>query len=296
MSQFHLRQPVYLFNSSRGCSRGFLWNTIQRNFIENFIRGRFSEVNFPWKRCCYLFSSFLFNSWPMRNRVGKTQTFGGTFFGGKKRKIPSFLPLFREKKKNPSFSPFSFHLRWKTFLHTKEESWSIPFSRKVSVEGEHARRITFLAWNLPSSTTNISQGGCCFSTTSPHRFVSKNSSSKNISQTKGTRFVSFFPLFSNYKSVKMFSRRNEEIIFRWRHASVFDTDVTALLRVAAHILTVTEFLGRFRFTTVLKSGQGLRWRSSRLVYNFVALLPLPSYLSNFVDTKDKFENDVLINQ
>lgn len=99
MSQFHLRQPVYLFNSSRGCSRGFLWNTIQRNFIENFIRGRFSEVNFPWKRCCYLFSSFLFNSWPMRNRVGKTQTFGGTFFGGKKRKIPSFLPLFREKKK-----------------------------------------------------------------------------------------------------------------------------------------------------------------------------------------------------
>ena len=27
----------------------------------------------------------------------------------------------------------------------------------------------------------------------------------------------------------------------------------------------------------------------------IYISPLPSYLSNFVDTKDKFENDVLIN-
>lgn len=50
----------------------------------------------------------------------------------------------------------------------------------------------------------------------------------------------------------MFPHRNGEYISR-EDTSVFDTDVTAL-RVAAHILTVTEFLGRFRFTTALKSG------------------------------------------
>lgn len=50
----------------------------------------------------------------------------------------------------------------------------------------------------------------------------------------------------------MFPHWNGEYISR-EDTSVFDTDVTAL-RVAAHILTVTEFLGRFRFTTALKSG------------------------------------------
>lgn len=128
MSQFHLRRAVYLFNSSRDV-RGFLF-PIQWNFIENFIRGRFSEVNFPWKRRYYLFSSFLFNSWPMRNRVGKART----FLGGK-RKIPSFPFLFRKKKSclDPSPSPFF-------FLFSRK----LPSTRRKNTKVESVRERPFI--------------------------------------------------------------------------------------------------------------------------------------------------------
>lgn len=187
----------------------------------------------------------------MRNRVGvgKTQTTEKRLEEKKKRKIPSFLSLFRRRKKSLSFldpSPFpplffSRKLPSTRKKNRKVESLRehpyIPLLEKNSlfdnaghVEGEHARHITFLA---KSSLHRIARGMLFLN-------IATLVSNPNIVPHRNKVYFLFF-----FYSLSLITSRSKCFSQERRNisrggTSVFDTDVTAL-RVAAHILTVTEF-------------------------------------------------------
>lgn len=160
----------------------------------------------------------------------------------------SFLSL--EEEKNPYrfsilllFLPFSFHENFPPHerrtgkLNRFESIPTSLFSRKVSstmpdMSKGNTLDISPSLRNLPSTA---SRGGCC-SLTSPRSFRTRILFPILFHKVY---FLFFFYSLSLITSrSKCFSQERRNI--SRGGTSVFDTDVTAL-RVAAHILTVTEF-------------------------------------------------------
>lgn len=221
----------------------------------------------------------------MRNRgVGKTQTTEKRLEEKKKRKIPSFLSLFRRRKKSLSFldpSPFPPLFFSRKLPSTRKKNRKVEslrehpyipllekslFDNAGHVEGEHARHITFLA---KSSLHRIARRMLFLN------IATLVSNPNIVPHIVPQSLFPFFFLFSisNYKSVKMFLTGTKKYFSR-RHICVWHRCYSP--SSCSPYFNSYGILGRFRFTTVLKSGgEGLRWRSSRLVYNFVVPFPPP---------------------